>query len=52
MTLGDPSLIASTISGAVLRRPGRDSDLDAGLDRLAGVASHLDGAHPQAWATP
>jgi serine phosphatase RsbU (regulator of sigma subunit) len=27
----------------------RDADLDAGLDRLASVASRLDGAHPQTW---
>jgi serine phosphatase RsbU (regulator of sigma subunit)/integral membrane sensor domain MASE1 len=27
----------------------RDADLDAGLNRLASVASRLDGAHPQTW---
>jgi integral membrane sensor domain MASE1 len=27
----------------------RDADLDAGLDRLASVASRLDGARPQTW---
>jgi hypothetical protein len=27
----------------------RDADLDAGLARLASIASRLDGAHPQTW---
>ena len=27
----------------------RDADLDAGLARLASVASRLDGAHPRTW---
>jgi serine phosphatase RsbU (regulator of sigma subunit)/integral membrane sensor domain MASE1 len=27
----------------------RDADLDVGLNRLASIASRLDGAHPQTW---